>query len=189
MVAVTEARSHQCPTCGEALGIDPSWCFACGWREGSAATRPTPEAGDPRAESHGALATCRNPSCGASIDSTAASCPYCGEATGSDISGEQLQVVLPWATVRLVTGDRIALGRLPSFSPFASALAQHPRVSRRHAIIYQPKGAPVLVDQASPNGTFCNGVRVTAFAEVVLRGGDLISLAGEVNISIRAVEP
>lgn len=185
---MTETCGHPCPICGEALGQDPSWCFACGWREGSTPSRPVPDGGIPPAEDRPALSTCGNLRCGASIDSASTSCPYCGEVVQTVAPGEPLDVVLPWATVRLVAGDRIALGRLPSFSPFASELARYSRVSRRHAIIHQSGGAPVLVDQESPNGTFCNGVRVTAFAEVILRDGDVISLAGEVDIRIRVAE-
>lgn len=185
MAAVTATSDNRCPRpdCGEPLGANLSWCFACGWQEGAT---PISRRREVSAQLPPESTSCQSKDCGGTILANATSCPYCGTPTASSDEGEAFQVVLPWATVQLVEGDRVALGRLPSFSPFASELAPTPRVSRRHAIIHRPQGVPVLVDQESQNGTFCNGVRVTPFAEIALRNGDVVSLAGDVSITIRA---
>ena len=68
-----------------------------------------------------------------------------------------------------VTGTITRLGR----SLDADVEIDDPSVSRRHALIVRQDGRTYLLDDASRNGTWHNGVRV---GRVALRDGDSFSL-------------
>jgi len=211
MASVAESS---CPTCGEALGADAGYCFACGWVPNAptsftvqsaaptAAEAVVPLVSQPTVDSSAAVGTirCSDPGCGAELAASLLVCPYCSTTvaaaattpmtTSPSASGTVLlvEVAGPWGRLPLREGDVLPLGRLPSFSPVHLALAPHELVGRRHATLALMGGRLVLRDQESRNGTFLNGVRLQSGAEVQLRDGDQISLAGEVSLEIGVVQ-
>lgn len=58
-------------------------------------------------------------------------------------------------------------------------VADNTSVSRTHAAIHNRGGAAYLADMHATNGTFVNGVRMTAGQETPLKNGDTILLADE----------
>lgn len=56
-------------------------------------------------------------------------------------------------------------------------------VSRLHAVIKQNSGNVILVDLASSNGTYINGIRIKPNVEHPLRHGDIVAL-GKLKIQI-----
>ena len=56
-------------------------------------------------------------------------------------------------------------------------------VSRLHAVIRQNGGNVILVDLASSNGTYINGIRIRPNVEQLLRHGDIVAL-GKLKIQI-----
>jgi serine phosphatase RsbU (regulator of sigma subunit)/pSer/pThr/pTyr-binding forkhead associated (FHA) protein len=67
-------------------------------------------------------------------------------------------------------GDSALIGRQPDASIYLESLA----VSRHHARILQESGAYVVEDLRSSNGTFVNGVRISA--PTPLREGDMLQV-------------
>lgn len=74
-------------------------------------------------------------------------------------------------------GETFELGAVSIIgrSPECQVLVADPRVSRRHAMVRRQDGGHYLFDLGSFNGTYLNGMRVTATRQ--LRGGDVITLA------------
>lgn len=188
MAALTEP----CPDCGTHLVAGSTWCITCGWTSAGAATSAIPVTGPPPTGAADAgpptpsapQAPCTNPGCGALLAEATASCPYCGHAQGPP-ARLAVRLELPWGPLPLGDGEDLALGRLPSFSPFHAQLGPHHLVGRRHAVVRRRGDRVLLTDQTSRNGTFRNGVRVAAAEEVELADGDTVSLAGEVTFRIR----
>lgn len=74
--------------------------------------------------------------------------------------------------------DSIILGRVAG----SDVVISDPEVSRRHASITWEGGQPIIRDLGSTNGTFVNGVRLTA--PQALRDGDTIGL-GKVQLGFQ----
>lgn len=79
-------------------------------------------------------------------------------------------------------GRRVALdGEVPiTLGRELAMLENDTRLSRLHATVRLVDDAPVIVDEASRNGTFVDGVRVS---RAVLREGSIISVGGVVLIA------
>jgi pSer/pThr/pTyr-binding forkhead associated (FHA) protein len=69
----------------------------------------------------------------------------------------------------------LRLGRLARIGrrPGADIVLDDATVSRRHALILERDGEPVIADDRSRNGTYVNGRRVT---EARLRNGDQVQI-------------
>ena len=79
-------------------------------------------------------------------------------------------------------GDEVVvlrLGRLTRIGrrPSADIVLDDATVSRRHALVLERDGAPVIADDRSRNGVFVNGQRVR---EARLRHGDEVQIGGRV---------
>ena len=73
--------------------------------------------------------------------------------------------------------DLVMIGRAPT----NDIVIGHPEVSRQHARLVRRGTSVVLEDLGSTNGTFVNGVRLTAPHALV--NGDVISLGNAVNLT------
>lgn len=73
-----------------------------------------------------------------------------------------------------VRGSELTLGR----SSYASIVVNNPLASREHAVVRLVAGKLEVVDLGSRNGTFVNGVRVTAPQR--LEVGDRITIGADV---------
>jgi len=76
-----------------------------------------------------------------------------------------------------LTKDVMSVGRDPS----NDIVINHPQVSRQHARLIRQGGVVVLEDLGSTNGTFVNGVRLTA--PHTLTNGDVIGLGEAVRLT------
>lgn len=73
--------------------------------------------------------------------------------------------------------DLITIGRAPD----NDVVVNHPEVSRQHARLVRQGTAMVVEDLGSTNGTFVNGVRLSA--PHTLSNGDVIGLGDAVNLT------
>jgi len=78
--------------------------------------------------------------------------------------GPQIGILFP------ITADRLMIGREEA----CNIIIQDPEVSRRHCELAWKEGDFVLQDLGSTNGTFVNGVQITA--PVVLKPGDSVGI-------------
>ncbi len=82
----------------------------------------------------------------------------------------------------VLSQNTISIGRLED----NDVVIDEQQISRRHASLTWEKGRFVLRDLGSANGTFLNGVQITAPQE--LRDGDVIGLS-EILLAFRSSEP
>src|SRR4051794_19754272 len=88
----------------------------------------------------------------------------------------------PGRYLAIPDGDGVVvlrLGRLTRIGrrPSADIVLDDASVSRRHALVLERDGAPVIADDRSRNGVFVNGERVR---EARLRHGDEVRIGGRV---------
>jgi pSer/pThr/pTyr-binding forkhead associated (FHA) protein len=88
----------------------------------------------------------------------------------------------PGPYLAIPDGDGVVvlrLGRLTRIGrrPSADIVLDDASVSRRHALVLERDGAPVIADDRSRNGVFVNGRRVR---EARLRHGDEVRIGGRV---------
>jgi len=88
----------------------------------------------------------------------------------------------PGRYLAIPDGDGVVvlrLGRLTRIGrrPSADIVLDDASVSRRHALVLERDGAPVIADDRSRNGVFVNGERVR---EAHLRHGDEVRIGGRV---------
>ncbi len=80
-------------------------------------------------------------------------------------------------------GETIGIGR----DPGNEIVISHPQVSRQHARLVRRGGLMVLEDLGSTNGTFVNGMRLTA--PHTLSNGDVIGLGNAVTLTFYGEAP
>ncbi len=102
---------------------------------------------------------------------------------------------VPLGTVRLSAGNSyfdmpagqertIRIGRSPDNDLVVSDPTE--AVSRNHLTVRTTEtGATFIKDNGSKNGTFVNGVRLTAGAEVLLRPGDRVTIGGKQHVPLQ----
>jgi pSer/pThr/pTyr-binding forkhead associated (FHA) protein len=88
----------------------------------------------------------------------------------------------PGRYLAIPDGDEVVvlpLGRLTRIGRRASAdiVLDDATVSRRHALVLEREGAPVIADDRSLNGVFVNGARVR---EAQLRHGDEVRIGARI---------
>ena len=79
-------------------------------------------------------------------------------------------------------GSGFVIGR---HAPHVHGVVDHPTVSRRHARITRERGALLVEDLDSSNGTRVNGVRLTPRTKQAIRAGDSVQLGGSGVFSVR----
>jgi hypothetical protein len=139
---------------------------------------PDPVAGAPDA-------SCAN--CGEPLPAEATVCVRCMRPVGAAVT-----VTLERPSWRYVVrvGATLMLGRDPERSPAAAALAEHDKVSRRHArVAIDAGGAVVVTDLYSTNGTFVDGERLPAGGEGRIPTGSSLRLASTATFQISASAP
>jgi FHA domain/Double zinc ribbon len=134
------------------------------------------------------------PHCGAEVpDPANIVCLVCLRPIAAQPAGGSaaLRLVFPAGERRIAAGSELLLGRLPQDSPAADLLAAFDNVSRRHATVgLEHDGRHAWVrDEHSTNGTFVNGVRITAGRKAPLTGGDVLRLAADLSLQVRLDTP
>lgn len=87
--------------------------------------------------------------------------------------------------VEVAAGHGIRLGRDPQLCPAVTFLAERDNLSRIHARIdVEPDGAAWITDEASTNGTYVRGYRLSPHQTAALRPGEDFRLAADVTISV-----
>jgi FHA domain-containing protein len=106
--------------------------------------------------------------------------------TRRDVPVHALRLRFPGGQiVEVAAGHGIRLGRDPQLCPAVTFLADRDNLSRIHARIdVEPGGAAWITDEASTNGTFVRGYRLSPHQTAPLRPGDAFRLAADVNVSV-----
>ncbi len=96
-----------------------------------------------------------------------------------------------WGTLHIIDSGQLiplderkeySLGRVNEGQPVTPDIDLGPYrafengVSRIHAVIKRIENRAIIIDQGSSNGTFVNGVRLSAQVETPLQNGDMIAL-------------
>ncbi|WP_073259260.1 FHA domain-containing protein [Cryptosporangium aurantiacum] len=140
--------------------------------------RPEPVAGN--APAPASAGPCADPDCVNGGSVPASGCGACG-ASARAAGGAKL--LFPWGVEELSAGGgALRIGR--EDSPLAIRLADYGNVSRRHAELMISAGMPVVVDLGSANGTFVNGERIVPREPRVLRHGDNLQFARDLQATI-----
>jgi hypothetical protein len=106
--------------------------------------------------------------------------------TRRDVPLQALRLRFPGGQiVEVAAGHGIRLGRDPQLCPAVTFLAERDNLSRIHARIdVELDGAAWITDEASTNGTYVRGYRLSPHQTAPLRPGDAFRLAADVNISV-----
>jgi hypothetical protein len=165
-----------CPQCGTPWVPEDVYCRRCGqFATATVVAAPTPAVAEEGEGGH-----CRTPGCAQPLAPGETICGYCGEPV-ADLA--TCELLFPWGAHRLADGERLTLGR--GVQPFAGPLAAYPNVGRTHARIAAGRGVLRVTDLKSQNGTFIDGVRLSANTPTDLRPGQLLRLAASLEIQIR----
>ena len=110
--------------------------------------------------------------CHRRLPCTGDACPLCGVPRPDATDRPRYSVVLPDGTRAPVRGE-LSVGRAAG----NRLRLDDPAVSRRHALVLEREGAPVIADDRSLNGVFVNGRRVQ---EEPLHHGDEVRIGNRV---------
>lgn len=143
----------KCPGCGNDSDVFDCLCEHCG--ADLTIVSPTEVPHILRPISQTPEQTCPDPQCGAGNPLGQGTCVYCGARLGTvtpSLGSVSIQATWPWG-VTMVTAP-LAIGREPSFSPFAVQLAGYLDISRVHGILRpMPDGSLEIEDLGSKYGT------------------------------------
>jgi hypothetical protein len=118
--------------------------------------------------------------------------PVAGATDGGTALHLRLHIGEPRQAVEVSLDQAVCLGRLdPAADTFPEVdLSQYggleKGVSRRHARLTARKGAVVVEDLASINGTFVNGRRLIPYLPEVVRDGDQLQI-GNISIDVEVM--
>lgn len=203
-----------CPSCGLAVGAQDQICRGCrrnlkrsqpharrvpppSARLPSDAEPGTFEIANPAAVSPERGAVCAGPGCDEIVPPGADECPYCSTPTtpptprrGQAVSVTSFQPPGPRLRgiaiggVQLPFSSILVIGRDPSQSPVAAGIRHLDQLSRRHASLEQSGQAILITDLRSTNGTFVDGVRISAESPMALQPGSQLRLGQDVHVEL-----